>query len=562
MLSGDERMVAAPIRYLDVCSGYSAITLATEGLGFECAGYAEIDAFPAAVLGARYGASRPRYMPDPDAPGLPAKDRRERERIIKSVASLSDAHFGNRVVNFGDFTQIRDDDVGPIDLLAGGTPCQAFSVAGKRLGLDDPRGNLTLEFLALARRLRPRWLLWENVAGILSHDKGRTLGTFLGLLGQLGYGWAYRVLDVQYIRVDGFARAIPQRRRRVFVVGHLGDPARAAAVLFERESLRGDPAPRRETGEGVAAATAPSLVSSGRGVERTGETRGQDPVVAVAFGGGNRGGAIDAAACLTAKGQRVDFEVETFIASPIASTLTRGAESKGKGGAAGRRQEDDSNVVAHALRADGFDASEDGTGRGTPLAPVCQPYVLMERGRDGGSVLEYRNDGTANALLTPNGGRGGMGVGAIAHPPAVAMCIHADAIGRSGSALTPSVDGAGRVRLRDAGMGVAEGAAFGITTGQPHAVIQGWAVRRLTPTEAARLMGVPDDFLRITYRGKPAADGPIYKALGNSQGTNVMRWIAHGIRMVDDIARTTHHPRRGRCDDRAAAGGAGEDRIL
>lgn len=187
------------LRYLDVCSGYSAFSIGATGLDVECVGYAEIDAFPAALLGHHYGATRARYMPDPDVQDLPAKERAARIALRKAMASLPDSQFGNGVTNFGDFTQIREDDVrGPVHLLTGGTPCQAFSVAGKRLGLDDPRGNLTLEFLALARRVRAEWLVWENVPGILSHDRGRTMGTFLRLLGECGYGWAYRVLDAQY----------------------------------------------------------------------------------------------------------------------------------------------------------------------------------------------------------------------------------------------------------------------------------------------------------------------------------------------------------------------------
>jgi DNA (cytosine-5)-methyltransferase 1 len=486
-------MARPVIPYLDVCSGYSAFTVGAEGLGFECAGYAEIEAFPCALLGHHYGASAPRYLPDPEI--MTGKDRKKMAALVKSTRSLGPAHFGNRLPNFGDFTQIREDDLGPVQLLTGGTPCQAFSVAGKRLGLDDARGNLTLEFLALAKRLRIPWLAWENVPGFLSHDKGRTMGTFLRLLGELGYGWAYRVLDVQYIRVDRYERAVPQRRRRVFVVAHLGDAAGPAAVLFDRESLRGDSAPRRETGQGATHAVAPSLVSSGRGVERTGETRGQDPVVGVtvagtleasasatrgagtspavcipvAFGGGNTSGAIELATAQTAHGNRLDFDSETFIAQPIAASQTRGAESSGKGGYAGRRQEDDINLVAHSLRAEGFDASEDGSGsgRGTPIVPVA---------------FDLRNgtqDVTTMALQA-----GGMG----------------DERGICPNAI-------------------------------PHTLDQ-WAVRRLIPVECERLMGVPDDFTNILFRGKPAADGPRYKALGNSQGANNMRWIAHGIRDV------------------------------
>ena len=135
----------------------------------------------------------------------------------------------------------RPEHRGTLIVLVGGTPCQSFSVAGRRLGVDDPRGNLTLEYLRLAARLRPRWVVWENVPGVLSIDGGRTFGTVLGTLAELGYGVAYRVLDAQFF-------GVPQRRRRVFVVGHLGGWQAAAAVLFERESLRRDLAPRRKRG--------------------------------------------------------------------------------------------------------------------------------------------------------------------------------------------------------------------------------------------------------------------------------------------------------------------------
>jgi len=133
-----------------------------------------------------------------------------------------------------------------IDLLVGGTPCQSFSVAGLRKGLEDPRGNLMLTYLAIAQRYRPRWLVWENVPGVLSSNGGRDFGTLLGALGELGYGWAYRVLDAQWF-------GVAQRRRRVFVVAHFGDWQRAAKVLFERESVRRDTPPSREARQGAAA---------------------------------------------------------------------------------------------------------------------------------------------------------------------------------------------------------------------------------------------------------------------------------------------------------------------
>lgn len=296
------------LTYLSVCSGIEAATVAWHPLGWTPFGFAEIEAFPSAVLAHHYGSN----LPGEKWSG------------------------GNAPPNFGDMSKFSEWPDATIDLLVGGTPCQSYSVAGLRKGLDDPRGDLTLTYAAIARRYRPSWLVWENVPGVLSSDAGRSFASLLGLLTgrrvevpvggwqsagivegyQGAYGVAWRVLDAQFVRVDGFGRAVPQRRRRVFVVGYSGDWRRAAAVLFERESLCGNPAPWRKPGEGFAADVAPSLVSSGRGVARSGETRGQDPVVAVR------------------------------IAPPIAATLTRGAESSGKGGYAGRRQEDEVNLVA------------------------------------------------------------------------------------------------------------------------------------------------------------------------------------------------------------------------
>ena len=192
-------------QYGSVCSGIEAATAAWHDLGWKPSFFSEIEAFPRAVLKHHY----------PDTP----------------------LH--------GDFTTIKGNEYEPIDLLVGGTPCQSFSVAGLRGGLADDRGNLALEFLRLAKRTRPRWLVWENVPGVLSSNGGRDFGSILGGMVELGYGVAYRTLDAQYF-------GVAQRRRRVFVVGYLGDWRRAAAVLFERHSLQGHSAPRREKGERVA----------------------------------------------------------------------------------------------------------------------------------------------------------------------------------------------------------------------------------------------------------------------------------------------------------------------
>jgi len=413
--------------YGDVCAGISAPTVAWHPLGWRPAFFSEIAPFPRAVLEHRW-------------PSVPVH---------------------------GDFSTINEGDYEPIDLLVGGTPCQDFSLAGRRAGLDGDRGNLTLQFLALAGRLRPQWVVWENVPGVLSSNTGRDFGAFLGGLGQLGYGWAYRVLDAQYF-------GVPQRRRRVFVVGYLGDSRCAAAVLFERESLRRNPPPRREAGQEVAGTLTINATGGG------GPGSGTDGAVSgylqpVAVGGVNTSGPINVAttlnACSSSSG-RQDFATETFVVH-------------------GSQDPDVLTDCAHTL----------GRNQGQENAV----FTLSIRGRDEGSNFEFRSDGTANALLTPNGGRGGIGVGAIA---------------------TPS------------------------------------AVRRLTPRECERLQGFPDDYTKIPvriYKSRPrskhfarypdlyatnpdgawtrfAADSPRYSAIGNSMAVPVMRFIGARIKAVEMIA--------------------------
>jgi len=189
--------------YGSVCSGVGAATVAWRPLGWRAAWFAEILPFPSAVL----------------------------------------AHHYRETPNLGDVTKIYEKKTlqkSKIDLLVGGTPCQSFSMAGLRKGLEDPRGNLMLEFLRLAHIKRPRWLVWENVPGVLSSNGGRDFGSFLGALRYLGYCGAWRVLDAQYF-------GVPQKRRRIFMVGYRGGDWRPPAeVLFESGSLPRSPEPNKE----------------------------------------------------------------------------------------------------------------------------------------------------------------------------------------------------------------------------------------------------------------------------------------------------------------------------
>lgn len=372
------------MRFGSVCSGIEAASVALAPLGWKAAWLSEIEPFPSAVLAHHY----------PDVPNL------------GDMLALPE--------------RIRLGEIEAPDILCGGTPCQAFSVAGLRRSLGDARGNLSLTFCEIADAIDERRsergepeaiIFWENVPGVLS-TSDNAFGCFLaGLAGEddplepPGGKWtnagyvsgpkraiAWRVLDAQYF-------GVAQRRRRVFVVASAREGFDPATVLFEFDGVRRDTPPSRETGEGVTHATAPCLTSSGRGVERTGDTRGQDPVVAC-FGGGNRAGSIDVAACLTAKGMRQDFEVETFAIQAGALHTNPNSGPDGVGVQEGHAYTLEARAevqavcvtgqVTHTLKAEGFDASEDGTGRGQPIVvhgtqdPCVSTTTAFALGRNNG----------------------------------------------------------------------------------------------------------------------------------------------------------------------------------
>jgi len=209
------------LRYLSVCSGMEAASVAWEPLGFVPVGFSEIEPFPCAILKHRFP----------------------------------------NTTNYGSLTEHHTWPIerGAVDLLVGGTPCQSFSVAGLRKGMSDPRGNLALTFLALADRVKPKWIVWENVPGVLSSNGGRDFGAFLGALVELGYGFAYRVLDAQHF-------GVPQRRRRVFVVACLGDWRAPAEVLSISEGLLGYIEKGKQKRKGVATDASASVGTGGGNV--------------------------------------------------------------------------------------------------------------------------------------------------------------------------------------------------------------------------------------------------------------------------------------------------------
>ena len=452
-------MDAKPLRYLSVCSGIEAATVAWHPLGFEAAGFSEIDPFARAVLAHHY----------PDVP----------------------LH--------GDFTTLTEHDYGAIDLLVGGTPCQSFSIAGLRKGFADDRGNLALGFIHLAQSAKPRWVVWENVPGVLSIDRGRTFGTFLGALAECGYGFAYRILDAQYF-------GVPQRRRRVFVIGYLGDWRPAAAVLFERESLQRDITPRRETRQEVAGTFKSRASSGGWGADVDLASSGYMRPVAGALGARTclSRGAQDAdcghliARTLMGASAKHDAELETYVVDkqkqwPADVACTLNAQYGDKMGL-----EDQ-----HALA-------------GAPLFVPARAYNVTYcdangRRKDRPNGGMYVSETEQSKTVTAGGDRSTY----IAFEPG--------SIARN----------AGPTDLRE----TCSTLRAEMGDNQP-AVLTQMAVRRLTPRECERLQGFPDDYTLIPYRGKQAADGPRYKALGNSMHTGTMRWLGERIKKVDAMIRT------------------------
>ena len=432
------------MRFGSVCSGIEAASVAWQPLGWSAAWLAEIEPFPCAVLAHHY----------PTVPNLGDMTRLTK-RILLGEAEAP-------------------------DVLCGGTPCQAFSVAGLRKSLDDDRGNLSLIFCEIADAIDhvraragkpPAFVFWENVPGVLS-TKDNAFGCFLaGLAGAddpldpPGGRWknagcvlgprraiAWRTLDAQYF-------GLAQRRRRVFVVASARDRFDPAQVLFEWDGLRRDTAPSREAGQ-------------------------------------------DASKCLTTgTGSRYDWETEDIL------------------------------PVTHSLRGEGLDASEDGTGRGTPLVP-CVAGTL--KANNGGGGWSNSADHAAAGYMVPVA----FDTTQVTSPanysnPQPSDPCHPLAAGAHAPAVAFQSSQSG-LRLGDTH------ATLDANNGprRHNGALVGMQVRRLTPIECERLQGFPDGYTAIPWRGKPAdqcPDGPRYKALGNSWAVPVARWIGARIQKTTEL---------------------------
>ena len=355
---------------------------------------------------------------------------------------------------------------GTVDLVVGGTPCQSFSVAGLRKGLEDPRGNLALTFCAILNKFKPKWFIWENVPGVLSSNKGQDFGSFLGAVAELGYGFSYRVLDAQNF-------GVPQRRRRVFVVGHFGDWEPAAKVLFESESLLRDIEESKKKRKDTPKDTRIGIDTSGPLQARDYKDMGTDglnrtsakmiPVL--------HQGYTDALCARDYKGLNSDsLEYKAIVeklayAADKSPTLTSSAAG---------------------ISRVGNDTTAD------------SQYVALD-------LYNLSVTGDKTTTVTTTGGGTATG-------PSVMK--------------TYALQGSGSTSQSGNGSGINEETSFTLNQIDIHGVANQMAVRRLTPTECERLQGFPDNYTNIKEN---CADGPRYKALGNSMAVPVMRWIGNRI---------------------------------
>lgn len=554
------------MRYLSLFSGIEAATVAWKPLGWECVAVAEIEPFPCKLL---------------------------------------EHHYPN-VPNLGDITQIKS--LGRIDLVVFGSPCQDLSIAGLRKGFDDgTRSSLFFNAIRLIQWARQhgscRFAIWENVYGAFSSNEGRDFASVVAEMAGLSdvrvpkNGWGsegcaygdngmleWSVLDAQWF-------GVAQRRRRVFAVADFGDWQHRPPILLERRSLRGDTAPSREAREGVTYDVAPCLTSSGRGVERTGETRGQDPVVAVEVPT-----SPVCAARMVAFGEYVDDGTASTMKQRDYKDATDLVTYGIPGNWIGRKPENGGNAVEpmHGVAPCLTSADRHGVA-----------YSVALRGRDGGATAELGGE-VAGCLRASTGGGdkphvlapiafsskdyGGGAAFDIAptlrsgnhdkshanggQPPAIAFDSRQDPVsstevfGALGSsspqAQAVCITGDITHTLKAEGFDASEDG-----TGRGHPIVPavpeiagtmkackdsgGWsnsadhaaagymvptssmAVRRLTPRECERLQGFPDQYTLIPIKGKPAADGPRYKALGNSMAVPVMRWIGQQINAAINI---------------------------
>ncbi len=432
-----------------------------------------------------------------------------------------------------------------------------------------------LTYLAIVDRLRPRWVVYENVPGLLNSNRGRDFGTFLGALGQLGYQYAYRVLDAQWVRTHRFPRAVPQRRRRVFVVGYLGTVNRAAEVLFKCESLRGDPPPRRKTREGLAPVVGPCITAGNDPSRSPQSSEVTAQVAAVLYAGQEVVGSLTARSGRNNGVSNDDMDAKRVIcmahgqanaeiASDRATTLTCLHEAPIAAIPEGAR----AFIPADARNADtvrmmdsvptlncnkqgdnapcvvAFPANLSATQRVGSEDVACNMQAKNPTAvafAAGGKEDREAADGACMTLKARMGTGGGNVPMVAMEQVAVPLKDPEDLLPESPTRKSTKGwgdEGDPAFTLRTA---VVPGAAIAVGTevGRPSCIQEepahpAYQVRRLTVEECEALQGFPRGWTQVPYRGKPAADGPRYKALGNSMATNCMEWIGERIQACEE----------------------------
>lgn len=512
------------MEYGSICSGVEAATLAWRPLGWKAVFFAEVEPFPSAVLCHRFKATRPLRPLDP-AMADNEKERKIRELWRRQIAGLSE---DGTIPNYGDFTLIKKEDVNEdIDLLVGGTPCQDLSIAGKRLGFEGQRSVLALDFVRLCFELGVRWVVWENVPAALSSRRGEDFGRFVSLLcgwnipvpesgwrkcgivtpAPGGFGVAWRVLDSQFTRVEQFPRAIPQRRKRLFLIGYSGQWKYPAKVLFDGEMCGGDTPPRRTKRQNASA--------------------------------GSEGGSAS---------------TDWWDGSQKAGTLTRTSDQQfmpDKGRLQCVIEQTGTDFLCyenHApdSRIKSVEVSQSivaRMGTGGNNLPLLQE---VERGLEMRPIASKDEcfhvsfcDANGRRKDRPNGGlyvtEAKAGKTVTAGGPGAETVI-VEPIALDGDKMKPGERSGG------SGMGVSEeGVMYTQTAGDVHGVAYTPSgkptVRKLLPLECERLMGFPDNHTRIPWNGKSeeeCPDAPRYKACGNSMAVNCMMWLGERIQKVEE----------------------------
>lgn len=474
------------MNYISLFSGIEAASVAWGPLGWNPVAFAEIEPFCCDLLAKRF----------PDVPNL------------GDVSGV-------------DWTEYE----GSVDVIIGGSPCQAFSMAGRRLGLMDERGQLMLEFVRCVREVKPRWVIWENVPGVLSQDGGRAFGTLLGELEDCGYALSWRVLDAQFF-------GVPQRRRRVFLIGH-PVPGCAAGVLFDPDSMRGDNPPSREKRAQLAAdAERRAGGSYTLKLRHTGSP----------CNGGGSGPLVqdDLSATLATSQDQVLFQALPFDTTqvtdprngsnpqwgdPCHPLCAQGHApaacigfSAGQSATAGSIAADDE--IAPTLRAGASGANQ--------VPSVCYAIAGNIIGREpenGGHHLGVEDDGAMFTLTAADRHAVAFPWNTGAMLSVNDECAPTLRAAHSGEPAVCMADGNAHAAIDEECSGTLK------VGGEPPIVASGYVVRRLMPVECERLQGFPDGWTDLGG----TADAPRYKACGNSMAVPVINYLGRRIEAVDSI---------------------------